>query len=290
VQLVANALVLAALYVLLGIGVVLVYRASRVFNFAHGDVMMAGGYALWVGLAAVPAIPALAIPVALLAGFLIGAGIYLLTLRPLAGYPAAAAILVTVAVGILLRAIATLVWGPQPLYPASAARFQDVPVRLPGGAVLSTVDLASIGAAALVFFGILALLHRTPLGVRMRAAAEKPSLAAYAGIDLHRMLSLTWGLAAATAALGAIFFTARINLQPEIWIVGLKAFAPPLIGGMDSVKGLLPGALIVALVEVAAGQFVDPILLNVAPFAVVLVALWIRPWGLYGSPEEVERI
>jgi branched-chain amino acid transport system permease protein len=81
-----------------------------------------------------------------------------------------------------------------------------------------------------------------------------------------------------------------VNLEPDSWLVGLRAFAPALIGGMTSPLGVLPGALIVALVEVFAAQYLDPILANSAAFIVLLAALWIRPWGIFGTREEVVRV
>jgi len=285
-----NIAVLASLYLVLGVGVVLVYRASRVFNFAHGDLMMLGGYGLVVAVGATGGGLLWSVPAAIAAVAVLGAAIYLVSLRPLAGHGVGSAVIVTVAVGILLRSVATLAWGAQPRYPATLASFSDTPLRLPGGAVLSIVDVAQIAAAALLFAAVQLLLHRTTLGVRMRAVAERPALAAYSGIDLHRLLALSWALAAASAALGGVLYSLRVNVQPELWLVGLKAFVPALIGGMDSVRGLIPGALLVAAVEVLAGQFLDPIVQSVAPFAVLLVALWLRPWGLFGSREELERV
>jgi branched-chain amino acid transport system permease protein len=134
------------------------------------------------------------------------------------------------------------------------------------------------------------LLQRTALGVRMRAAAENPRLAAASGIHIHRIIALSWGLACFGATLAALFYTTRVNLEPDSWLVGLRAFAPALIGGMNSPIGVLPGALIVAVVEVLAAQYLDPIMVNSAPFIVLLLALWIRPWGLFGTREEVVRV
>jgi branched-chain amino acid transport system permease protein len=252
--------------------------------------MMVGGYLFFTFLVAAQGHVVWAFPVALLAGFLVGVGVYAVGMRPLAGYPVASAVLVTVAIGIVFRAGATLVWTAQPRQPRTLLAFEDLPHRFPGGVVLSTIDLASLVAAGLFFLALLGLLQWTRLGMQMRATAEKPWLAAYSGIHIHRVFALSWGLAAVGATLGGIFYSTRVNLEPESWIVGLKAFAPALIGGMDSPLGVLPGALIVALVEVLAAQYLDPIMLNSAPFLVLLIALWIRPWGLFGSREEVERV
>jgi branched-chain amino acid transport system permease protein len=275
---------------MLAAGFVLVYRASKVFNLAHGDAMMFGGYIFFTCLVATKGSLWAAVPLALAAGFLIGMLVYRVGIRPLAGYPVASLVLVTVAIGILIRAAATLIWSGQVQYPASLLPFKDRPIALPGNAVVSTFDLAMIGCALAFFIVLVLLIQRTALGVRMRAAAENPRLAANSGIDIHRIIALSWGLACFGATLAALFYSTRVNLEPDSWMVGLRAFAPALIGGMNSPMGVLPGALIVALIEVLAAQYLDPIMVNSAAFIVLLLALWIRPWGLFGTREEVVRV
>lgn len=288
-QFAVNVLVLTALYAMIAEGFVLIYRASRVFSLAHGDLMMLGGYVFFTCLVATGGNLWASVPLALAAGFLVGVAVYLAGIRPLAGYPVASIVLVTVAIGILIRSVATLIWSGQVRYPAHALPFKDTPLHLGGGA-FSALDLASL-AAALVFFVVLVvLLQRTALGVRMRAAAENPRLAANSGINIHRVIALSWGLACFGATLAALFYTTRVNLEPDSWLVGLRAFVPALIGGMNSPLGVLPGALIVAIVEVLAAQYLDPVMVNSAPFVVLLLALWIRPWGLFGTREEVVRV
>lgn len=289
-QILVNLLILAALYALLAEGIVLVYRASRIFNFAHGDLMMLGGYGLLVAALLGGGNPILAIPLALIMAIAVGGGVYWVTMRPLAGHPVVSGVLVTVALGIILRAAATVIWGAGTRYPFQEIGLRDTVHRLPGNAAVSTIDAVSIASSAIFFVALALFLHRTPLGVRMRAVAEQPALAAYSGVNIHAILALSWALSTFAAVLAVMFFSARLGLHPEMWMIGLKAFVPALIGGMDSPLGVLPGALIVASVEVLAGQYLDPILLNVLPFAVGLVALWIRPWGLFGTREEVDRV
>ncbi len=289
-QLAVNVLVLTALYAMMAAGFVLIYRASRVFNLAHGDAMMLGGYVFFTCLVATGGNLWAAVPLALAAGFMIGVAVYIVGIRPLAGYPVVSIVMVTVAIGILLRSLATLIWSAQVRYPANLLPFKDTPFHIWGNAVISTLDIASIAAAAIFFIVLIVLFQRTALGVRMRAAAENPRLAANSGVNIHRVIALSWGLACFGATLGAVFYTTRVNLEPDSWLVGLRAFAPALIGGMTSLLGVLPGALIVALVEVLAAQYLDPIMVSSAPFIVLLAALWIRPWGLFGTREEVVRV
>jgi branched-chain amino acid transport system permease protein len=124
----------------------------------------------------------------------------------------------------------------------------------------------------------------------MLAAAEHPLLLAQRGIDVHALLAITWAIAVSSAALAGILYSLGNHLEGGIAVIGLKAFPAALVGGLGSLSGVLPGALLVALAEVAAIQFVSPQLSNVAPFLVLLGALLVRPWGLFGVPEQIDRV
>src|SRR5262249_28737750 len=102
--------------------------------------------------------------------------------------------------------------------------------------------------------------------------------------------AFSWAAATVMAAVAGIFFSIKVLLGPDIWYVGLAGFAPALIGGMDSLKGVLVGAVIVAGAGVLAALFIAPQGGLAGPFLVLLVALWMRPWGIFGSREELERI
>ena len=161
-QLAVNVLVLTAVYAMLAAGFVLIYRASKVFNLAHGDAMMFGGYIFFTCLVATKGSLLAAVLLALAAGFLIGVLIYRVGIRPLAGYPVAPIVFSSPwRSASSIRAAATLIWGGRSRFPASLLPFRDTPLHLPGGdAMVSTFDLAMIGAA---------------LGLLRRAAAPDPA-------------------------------------------------------------------------------------------------------------------
>lgn len=282
-------LIQAAFYTLLGLGYVLIYRATRVLNLAHGDIMVLGAFIFYQGLVtsggSVPAAAAVALAGAALVGALIHAGI----MRPLAGYPVAVGVLATIALGITLRSITTVIWSGQTRYPAEyvgqLGRFELAP-----GLSVSGVDALIILAAAAAMLGIPLLLQRAAVGVSMRGVAENVLLAAQRGISIHAINAVSWAAAAVMAMVAGVFFSLKVRLGPDIWYVGLAGFAPALIGGMDSLRGVALGALIVAAAEVLASRYIAPQVSSAAPFLVLLVALWLRPWGIFGSREELERI
>jgi branched-chain amino acid transport system permease protein len=285
-----NVLVLASTYALLAAGYVLIYRASRVINLAHGELMMLAAYLLFTLARALPGGSAVVIPATVLAAAGLGVLLYYLLIRPMAGRPLFSAVLLTVALGIVLQGLVVLVWTPRAQYPAAALGLSAQSYPLPVGGVLSSFD-AAIVVVCLAVFGGLALFFRwSRLGLQMRAAAENPLLVAQRGLDFHRLFALAWGLAIGSAAIAGILYALSNRLEGAMAVLGLKAFPVALVGGMGSLAGVIPGALLVALAETAAIQYVDPLLSNVAPFLVLLVALLVRPWGLFGTPEELERV
>lgn len=283
-------LIQASFYALLGMGYVLIYRATRVLNLAHGDLMVFGAFIFYQGLVMSNG----SLPVAILAAFagaaLLGALIYAGIMRPLAGYPVAVGVLATIALGILLRSIVTLIWSGQTRYPAEYLGQLGRPIELFAGIALSEIDLAIVIVSVVAMLGIPLLLQRATVGVEMRGVAENALLAAQRGINIHTINALSWAAATLMAAIAGVFFSLKVRLGPDIWYVGLAGFAPALIGGMDSLRGVAIGALIVATAEVLAARYIAPQVALAAPFLVLLVALWIRPWGIYGSREELERI
>ncbi len=289
-QVVATTVVIASLYALLGAGYVLVYRASRVLNLAQGDMLTLGGYLLFAVTAAVGGAPALAIPLAAVLSALAGLLIYRLLMRPMAGHPIFAAVLVTVTLGILLRAAIVLVFTDRIRHPLPMLGLTNPPRRLPGGAVVSTFDLLTVATAAALFVALFLFLRLSPLGIQMRAAGEKALLASQRGIDFHRVFALSWALAAFAGGLAGILYANNVRLEPSLDVLGLKAFAVALVGGLDSLAGVIPAALLVAAVEVLSVRYGDPLLSDVSPFLCLLAMLLVRPWGLFGTKEELERV
>ena len=289
-QLIANTLVLASTYVLLAIGYVVVYRASRVLNLAHGELMMLGGYAFFTLVSATPGQPIVAVPAALFVSFLVGVGVYFAVMRPMAGHPLFSAVLVTVSLGILLRGLVILGWTADIKYPLAVAGYQNTPRRLPGGAVLSDVDLLSILTAGALLLGLWLFFTKSRLGIQMRATAENPRLAAQRGIDIHLVFAVAWGISTFAAGLAGVLYASSVRLDPEVGVIGLKAFPVALVGGLDSLPGVLPAGLAIALLEILAIKYVSPLLSEVVPFLVLLLMLCVRPWGLLGTREEIERV
>ena len=283
-------LIQASFYALLGIGYVLIYRATRVLNLAHGDLMVFGAYLFFQALVTSGGSLTFAITVAALGAALLGATVYLSLMRPLASYPVAVGVLATIALGLVLRTIIAVIWSAQTRYPAELVGQTGRPIALFAGVSVSGIDTLIIAAAIIAIIGFPLLLRLSTVGIEMRGVAENAVLAAQRGINIHRINALSWAAATVMAAVAGIFFSIKVRLGPDIWYVGLAGFAPALIGGMDSLKGVVIGAIIVAAAEVLAALYIAPQVAVAAPFQLLLVALWIRPLGIFGSREELERI
>jgi branched-chain amino acid transport system permease protein len=141
-----------------------------------------------------------------------------------------------------------------------------------------------------VYAGLYAFMRYTAWGMRMRAVGQNPLLAAQRGIGLHGIYALAWGLATFTAGLAGMLIACDAALDQTMVTIGLKAFPAALVGGLDSLLGALVGSLVVAGAEVLLIHYVDPLLSDVVPFFVLLAMLVVRPWGLFGTREELDRV
>jgi branched-chain amino acid transport system permease protein len=290
VQLIVNITVLAAIYALLACGYVLIYRVSRVMNMAHGELTMLGAYLLYTTATLFVGHPASAIAVAVVLSLTVGVLVYVMLMRKMTGEMVLAAILTTIALGILLRGAIVLIWSAAQQRPLEALGFSNRSLEVFGGARISTCAALMVLMTVVVYGSLFAFLRFGRWGVRMRAAGQNPLLAAQRGVNLHAIYALAWGLSTLTGSIAGMLIALDSGLDQSMVVIGLKAFAPALVGGLDSLLGALIGAMIVAGAEVLAIHYVDPLLSDVVPFLVLLAALIVRPWGLFGTREELDRV
>ena len=289
-QLAANIAVLAAIYAMISCGYVLIYRVSRVLSLAHGELMMLGAYGLAATASLFSGHPLVAIAVSVGLAFLVGIAVYAALMWRMTGESVLAAVLATIALGILLRGAMILFFGTQTQYPLQSLGWANASIPLAASARVSAAGLALIVLTAAVYAGLFAFLRLSRWGIRMRAAGQNPLLAAQRGIRLHGVYALAWGLATLTGGLAGMLIAADAGIEATLVTIGLKAFPAALVGGLDSLAGALVGAFIVATAEVLLIHFVDPLLSDVVPFFVLLAMLAVRPWGLFGTREELDRV
>jgi branched-chain amino acid transport system permease protein len=286
----ATVVILTCTYALLAAGIVVLYKAGRVVNFAHGELAIVGGYVFYsasmLGGGAEPSLW-LAVFGALLFSVIMGVFIYMAMMRRLVGEPFYVAILITVGIGIVLKSAILVVWRAERL----TIDFGVAPaIRMSGGATLSYMDLASV-ILTVAFFAILYLFFRfTRLGVQFRGTAENALLASQRGVNVNFVLSLAWVIAIAAASLSGVLFGGRAFLSADSVTIGLSGLTAALVGGLDSLRGAVVGAFIVACTQYLTVRLVDPVLSEAVPFLILLLVMSIRPWGLFGTLEELDRV
>ncbi|MFZ0621741.1 MAG: branched-chain amino acid ABC transporter permease [Pseudolabrys sp.] len=288
-QLLVNIVVLASIYALIACGYVMIYRVSRVLNLAHGELMMLGAYMLLATASLFSGHAAMALGAAIVLSVVVGLLVYVFLMRKMTGEMVLAAILTTVALGILIRGLVVLLWSAQQQYPAQALGVTN-PSLVIGSARISLWSAVLVLTNIAVYAGLFAFLRFGRWGIRMRAAGQNPLLAAQRGIKLHSVYALAWSLSTLTGALAGILMALDSGLTTSLPVIGLKAFPAALVGGLDSLAGALVGALIVAAAEVLLIYYVDPLLSDVVPFLVLIAMLIVRPWGLFGTREELDRV
>jgi branched-chain amino acid transport system permease protein len=227
---------------------------------------------------------------AAICGLVMGVVVYVVLMRWMTGEAVLAAVLITIALGILLRGLVILIWTTQQFYPGATFGWHNPSVRILPSVQISSASLAIVVLTIVVYVGLFVFLQFTRWGIRMRAAGQNPLLAEQRGIRLHGVYAFAWGLSTFTASLAGMLLSLDSGVESTMATIGLKAFPAVLVGGLDSLLGAVIGALIVAAAEIAAIQYVNPLLSDVVPFVVLLIVLAIRPWGLFGSREQLDRV
>lgn len=274
------AVVLSGIYVLIALAWVIVFYAAHLVNFATGEMLVIGGFgvatAMTEGFSYSVAVLSSLVVVAL-----IGAGIYVGLLRPLAGHTLLTPVIVTFGAAVVLQGLILLVWGSSPRF--IDAPGSDLAFSLPGGITLTALGLVIPVVALIVYFGALLVTNGTSVGLRMRAAHESALLASQRGIHIYTIFAIAFTLATVLAALAGILHTQRSVVSWSIIPMGIKGLVPALIGGLDSIKGVLPGALIVGFAESLAVLNFGARFSDVTVFTLLLLVLLVRPSGLFGT-------
>jgi branched-chain amino acid transport system permease protein len=292
-QLAIQGIALGAIYALIALGFVIVYRATKVINFAQGELVLLGAYLAYAfNQTALPFAVSVALAVLVMAG--VGWGIERTILRRMVGKPTFAVVMITIGLAILIREAVATVWGFEDRllgepWASSRLHLGDLGVN-----ATSLVTIAAAGALLLLFF---AFFRFTRAGIGMRATALDQEAALAVGIPVGGVFAQAWMIAGATAAIAGVLLVAfPATLQPAVGFTALRAFPAAIVGGLDSPGGAVLGGVLVGLVEVMVQGYqpqVAPWLgsnLHVAAaYVLMIVVLMVRPYGFFGTPE-VERV
>ena len=286
-QFLTSVIVLSCVYSILASGFVVIYRSSRILNFSYADVVMLIGYFSVTMLQLIGGPPVISLAIVLILSFLFGLVIYALLIRPMAGQPIFSTIILTVALGIILQAFTILVWRGELESISFGWRHY---YSLFKGVRLASTEIVIIITTILFFTALSGFYRFSRIGHQMRATAENTLLAAQRGINIYFVTALAWAIGIFATGIAGILLGGNYAVSLYMGHVAIKAFSVALVGGLDSIKGIIPAAFIVALTELAASNYINPRLADTMPFIIMLVVLLIRPWGLWGTEEEIERV
>lgn len=286
IQLLLTGIALGSGYALGGLGFVLIYKATGVFNFSHGQLTLVGAYFFYMFQVQIGLPPWSSVPAAVASMFIVGLAIERLFLRSMVGEPAITIIMLTIGLGSLLRNLVGLIWGTQPQAPV--ALFEPGSIMLVGFQV-PRVYIWTLVSASIFITAFLVYFRKSSQGLAMRAVAFHQDHASLSGISIYRVFALSWGLAGVMAAISGILMVQLVGLDLSMDARGLSAFPAAILGGMDSIGGVVIGGLIIGAAEALAGGYLDPYLgggaKEVVGYVVLLLILMVRPYGLFGTPE-----
>jgi branched-chain amino acid transport system permease protein len=289
VALVIDGALAGAVYALVALGFVVVYRASRMMNFAVGECVMLGSrlvafgvHGLGLGLGGGLAFGCAGM-VALLVSF------NETVLRRLAGRPVISLIMITIGLATLVRGAAALLLSG---VPAGIVATMPEPLRV-AGVTIAAEKLAAALVAVVCITVVSFALQRSRAGVALRAIADDQQSAMAVGIDLHRYFGLTWALVGVISVVAGTLWAIVTGGGFGMALVGLKVFPIVIIGGLDSIGGTIVGAVLVGVLESLAAGYIDPLVgggfSNIASYLILISVLFVRPYGLFGRPD-VRRV
>lgn len=281
-QLLLGGVAAGCVYGLIALGFVLIYKATESVNFAQGDLMMLGafftlqfvnsaywGMPFWLGVL-----------LAAVAMAVVGYMMEALIIRRLFGQPQFAVVILTIAIGFVLRFVAGFIWGHEPLTLETPFAGQNLNF---GSLAIGVDEVFVIGATVVLTTVLYLFFARTKLGMAMQASSQNQLAAYYMGVPVKRVHGLVWALSGGIATIAGVLFASRGSIDPNLGLLGIKAFAAAVIGGFGSLPGALAGGLIVGLSEPFAGRYLPAGYSQIAPYAIMLIVLVTRPNGLFAQ-------
>jgi len=296
-QQIINGVVLGSMYALVALGYTMVYGIVNLINFAHGEVLMVGAMVSWTVISFLAgsgmpgwAILVLSLPVAIAVCAALNFSIEKIAYRPLRNAPRLAPLITAMGMSLLLQTLAMIIWKPNPkpfpqLLPVE-------PINL-GGPVITVTQLLILLCTGLILALLVYLVNATRLGRAMRATAENPKVAALMGVRPDLVISATFVIGAALAAIAGIMWAANYGTVQHAmgFLPGLKAFTAAVLGGIGNLPGAVVGALLLGLVEAIGAGYLGDLTggvlgshyADIFAFAALILVLTLRPSGLLGE-------
>lgn len=289
-ELLVEGLLIGMLYALIALGFVLIYKASDAINFAQGELVMFAGYIVVASMELLKVNLFIAILIGLAGMVVFGIVVERGMLRPLIGRPVVSVIMATIGLAYVLRGLAPMLWG-------ASTHNIELPIRdMPwevGGVLIMPIYVVACGVSLVLLAGFGYFFLKSRSGIAMRAVADDQQTALAMGIDVRHYFAVAWVLSGVVAVVGGVIWGNLIGVDSMLALVGLKVFPVVILGGLDSVIGVVLGGLIVGAVESLAAGYLDPLVgggtKDFAPYVLMILVLMFKPYGLFGQ-EIIERV
>ncbi|GIU37379.1 branched-chain amino acid ABC transporter permease [Shewanella colwelliana] len=286
-QLITNGLIVGLLYGVVGMCFVLVYKSTQIVNFAQGEFLLVGAWVCWAFLTyfQLPFFLGFILTLCFMAVF--GVLLQMIVLRPMIGEPIISVIMVTIGLSILFQSLTKWIFGVSPQSYPKVFDTQSVAIF---GLNIEFAYLMSTVIALIIMVSFFLFFKYSKHGLAMRATAFDQQVAQSLGISVKQVFAMSWGIAATVSATAGVVIGMVNGVSDSLSTIGIKVFPAVILGGLDSIVG----AIVIGVLENVA-EFFDSQYLHIgnmydiAPFYVLLVILWFKPYGLFGT-RDIERI
>ncbi|MBQ8475023.1 MAG: branched-chain amino acid ABC transporter permease [Clostridia bacterium] len=280
---------LGSIYALIAIGYTMVYGIAKMLNFAHGDVIMVGAYAIFVTVSSRSALAiglpaAIAIPIAIILCSILGVIIEFLAYRPLRGKQPLAVLITAIGVSYALQSIVLIVFGSASQPFPELFTIPDISL-LEGDLVIKGTTLLTLVVTAILMVILTLFINKTKMGKAMRAVSEDKGAAELMGISVNKTISVTFAIGSALAAIAGIFYgMTYVYINPYTGSMpGIKAFVAAVFGGIGSLPGAMLGGVLMGIIEAVATTYISSQLASAIEFAILIIVLLVKPTGLLGK-------
>ena len=281
---VINGISLGSVYAIIALGYTMVYGIAKMLNFAHGDVIMVGGYMIFTFMYTCNLNPFVALLLAMVLCTILGIVIEKVAYKPLRGASSLAVLITAIGVSYLLQNVAQLIFGSNPKMFNKILDFGNITL-MNGELNIPVSTLVMIGTSLVIVVGLSIFIKKTKTGRAMLAVSEDKDAARLMGINVNKTITITFAIGSALAAIASLLmFNAYPSLIPTSGSMpGIKAFVAAVFGGIGSIPGAMIGGIVLGLVEILGGAYISTQLSNAIVFTILIVALIFKPTGLFGK-------
>ena len=283
-QYVASGIAIGAIYALVALGFVLIYKATEVVNFAQGELMMIGAFLALTFINILGLSYWVAFLLTLVGMGVLGVVLDRVLISPLIGEPTFSIVMVTIGFGTLARSIVSMVpgWGTDTY--GFKTPFAEKNLRV-ADVVVSWEHLAIISITLVAVAIFYAFFKYTRVGIALQATAQNQLAAVYMGISIKRVFTIAWAISAVMAGVAGILLAPVTFVHMNMGFIGLKAFPAAVLGGFGSIPGAIVGGLIIGVTESLAGVYLPIGWKDIAAYLILILVLIFRPQGLFGIQE-----